>query len=135
MYLIDTNILSETLHPARGDRRAVEWLDRAHVHELYLSAITDFELEIGVLMKERRDPQGAPRYRAWLGEVRKEFTPRILPITPEIARTCAMISVPDRRPLADAFIAATALHHGLTVVTRNVRDFDVPGLSVFNPFD
>lgn len=133
MYLVDTNILSETRRPIQGERKVLDWLDAVGSHDLYLSAITDYELEVGVLAKERRHPGGARRHRGWLSGVRQEFGRRTLPVTPEIARICARINVPDRRPLADSLIAATALHHGFTVVTRDVRDFDVPGLAVIDP--
>lgn len=101
---------------------------------LFISVISDYELERGVLMLGRRDPRQAQALRRWLDGVRLELGVRILPITAEIARACAGINVPDRRPWADSLIAATALHHGLTVVTRNEKDFEVAGLAVVNPF-
>ncbi|MCP1430677.1 putative nucleic acid-binding protein [Microbacterium foliorum] len=99
-----------------------------------MSAITDYELELGVLALQRRDPRQALALRRWLDTLRLGLGSRILPVSPEIARTCAALNVPDRRPWADALIAATALHHGLTLVTRNEKDFAIPGLAVVNPF-
>lgn len=133
MFLLDTSIVSETRRRREHAARVHEWIDRANLSTLYLSAMTDYELELGVVASERRDPHAGARLRAWLTVVRQEFDGRILPVTPEIARICARINVPDRRPFADGMIAATALHHGLTLVTRNVRDFDVPGLDVLDP--
>lgn len=134
MYLLDTNVVSELRRLDKADPGVVAWIDATSSSLHFLSVMTDYELEAGVLPLERRDRRQATLHREWLVTVRAEFGSRILPITPEIARLCATLNVPDRRPLPDAFIAATALHHGLTVVTRNVRDFDIPGLAVINPF-
>lgn len=134
MFLLDTNVISETRDPRRGDRGVIAWIDSIDPSELHLSALTDYELELGVVARERRDPAAGRRLRRWLTAVRQEFDGRILPVTPEIARICARLNDPDRRPFADSMIAATALHHGHTVVTRNERDFRMPGLSVLNPF-
>lgn len=134
MYLLDTNVVSETRLPQTGNRHVLAWLDSVDSSALYLSAVTEYELELGVLMKERKDGQSAARHRRWLESVRDVFAGRVIPISPETARLCAGLNVPDRQPFADSLIAATALHHGLTVVTRNERDFDIPGLGVLNPF-
>ncbi|MCW4457834.1 type II toxin-antitoxin system VapC family toxin [Microbacterium sp. MPKO10] len=134
MFLLDTNVISETRLPQTGNRAVLTWIDSIEQEHLFLSAITEYELELGVLMKERKDGQRAPRHRRWLEGVRDVFADRILPVHPETARLCAGLNVPDRLPFADALIAATALQRGLTVVTRNERDFDVPELAVLNPF-
>ncbi|PFG31864.1 type II toxin-antitoxin system VapC family toxin [Paramicrobacterium agarici] len=134
MYLLDTNVVSETRLPQTGNRNVLSWLDSVSPASLYLSAVTEYELELGVLMKERKDGQSAARHRLWLEGVRDAFSGRILPILPETARLCASLNVPDGRPFAGALIAATALHHGLTVVTRNERNFAVPGLGVLSLF-
>ena len=112
----------------------VHWLSTVPTDEWHVSVITDYELEVGVLGLYRRDPKQASGLRRWLMGMRENYESRLLPILPEIARICATIQVPDRRQLGDAMIAATAIHHGLTVVTRNEKDFDVPGLAVINPF-
>lgn len=132
-YLVDTNVFSETRrrHVDVGVR---EWFDAMPKKELWMSVITDLELERGVLLPRGSDPVLSQRLRRWLVSVRAGLMHPPLVVTDDIARVCAGIQVPDRRPLADALIAAAALHHGLTVVTRNVRDFDVPGLGVLNPF-
>lgn len=134
MYLLDTNVISETRLPNSGNRRALSWLDARNPSDLYLSTVTEYELELGVQLKEHRHGDSAYRYREWLEGIREAFEGRILPITAETSRLCASINVPDRRPFADSLIAATALQHGLTVATRNERDFAIPGLGVVNPF-
>lgn len=134
MFLVDTNVISETRRPERADPRVLEWLERVE-DDWWVSVITDYELEFGLAGILRRDPRQAAMLQAWLVRARSNYESKLLPITPEIGRICARIQIPDRRPFTDAFIAATALHHGLTVVTRNVRDFDVPGLKVLNPFE
>lgn len=134
MYLVDTNTLSEARRSGRLGDSARRWMASVAPGSLFVSVISDYELERGVLMLDRRDPRQAQVLRRWVDGVRLDFGNRILPITAEISRACAGINVPDRRPWADSLIAATALHHGLTVVTRNEKDFDVPGLAVVNPF-
>lgn len=135
MYLVDTNVISETRRPVSGNRGALRWLDSVDPALMHLSVVTDLELERGVLSMERRDAAQGVQLRAWVESVRAEFSERLLAIGPTTARICARIQVPDRRPIADALIAATALEHGFTVVTRNVHDFDIPGLHVIDPFD
>lgn len=134
MYLLDTNVLSETYRPSRMNPGVRAWLESVPVSELHFSVVTDLELERGVLLQQRKDPVRAARIRRWLVSVRRNLDPRLLDVTSEISRLCAAIQVPDRRPLADALIAATAVHHDLIVVTRNEKDFDVPGLRLLNPF-
>jgi len=134
VYLLDTNVVSELRRGRRGDRGVRDWFDSIPTEEMHLSVITDLELEIGVLGMERRDREQGMRFRSWLTAIRSEFGPRLLPVHVEDARLAAALHVPDRRPYADALIAATALRRGLTMVTRNERDFRVQGLRVLNPF-
>lgn len=134
-YLIDTNVWSELRNRGRADGNVRTWAETASPAELYLSAVTVFELERGVLLMERRDPQQGSSLRRWLEErVLEPFDGQILPIDTPIARRCAALQVPDPRPERDALIAATALRHGLTVVTRNVSDFEPMGVTVLNPW-
>lgn len=134
-FLLDTNIWSELRNRARADSNVRTWAETANPAELYLSVVTVFELERGVLLMERRDPQQGSRLRLWLEQqVLEPFERRALPIDTVIARRCAELHIPDPRPERDALIAATALTHGLTVVTRNVGDFKPMGVAVLNPW-
>lgn len=132
-FLVDTNVVSETRR-SRPDAGVRKWFDSTPRSSLWLSVITDLELERGVLLQRRKDVLSAEPMQRWLDSVRAGLVHPVLEVTGGVARVCAAIQVPSRRPLADALIAATALHHDLTVVTRNVKDFDVPGLRVLNPF-
>ncbi len=134
-YLIDTNVWSELRNPGRADSNVRAWAEQARPADLYLSAVTVFELERGVLLIERRDPHQGARLRQWLDErVLQPFEGQVLPIDARVARRCAALHVPDPRPERDALIAATALVHGLTVVTRNVGDFEPMGVGLLNPW-
>jgi predicted nucleic acid-binding protein len=134
-YLIDTNVWSELRNPRRADSNVKAWAASASPADLYLSAVTVFELERGVLLIERRDPQQGARLRRWLdGHVLEPFERQILPIDAPIARRCAALHVPDPQPERDALIAATALTYGLTVVTRNLTDFEPMGVALLNPW-
>jgi predicted nucleic acid-binding protein len=102
---------------------------------LYLSVITLQELEIGVLLAERRDPSQGAMLRAWLNShVLPAFAGRILTVDAAVAQRSARLHVPDPRPVRDGLIAATALVHGMTVVTRNVADFELTGAKILNPW-
>lgn len=133
-WLIDTNVVSE-LGKRRPDAAVLAWASTVEDLTSYLSAITVFELERGVQRTERIDATHGPTRRLWLDTVvGVEYAGRILSIDAEVAAIAARLHVPDPRPLADAFIAATALHHNLTVVTRNVKDFAPLGVRVLDPW-
>jgi len=138
MFILDTNVVSELrkVRAGKADRHVAQWADSVDTADLFISAITVQELEIGVLLAERKDPPGGAALRAWLNShVLPAFTGRILPVDTAIARRSARLHVPDPRPLRDSFIAATALVHGMTVVTRNVADFAATGVSIINPWE
>ena len=137
MYLLDTNVVSELrkIHSGKADSRVAEWADCVDAADLYLSAITIQELEIGVLLLERRDPSQGALFRTWLnGHVLPAFSGRILAVDMAVAQRSARLHVPDPRPVRDGLIAATALVHGMTVVTRNVADFEPTGIPTLNPW-
>ena len=112
-----------------------QWADSVDSADLYLSAITVQELEMGVLLAERRNPPQGAIFRVWLeSHVLPAFAGRILPVDTAVAKRSAALHVPDPRPIMDGLIAATALVHGMTVVTRNVADFQSSGVSFLNPW-
>ena len=126
MYLLDTNVVSELrkIRAGKADGHVAVWADSMDAADLYLSVITIQELEIGVLLAERRDPSQGAVFRAWLnGHVLPAFTGRILAVDTAVALRSARLHVPDPHPVRDGLIAATALVHSMTVVTRNVADF------------
>jgi len=136
-YLLDTNVVSELrkIGDGRADANVAAWIDREDASRFFISALTILELERGVLGVQRRDATQGARLRAWLDtHVRPAFAGRILPVDDEVATRCAHLHVPDRRNEVDALIAATALVHGLTVVTRNTADFAGVGVVVVDPW-
>jgi predicted nucleic acid-binding protein len=137
MFVLDTNVVSELrkIRLGRADNNVAQWADSVDAVDLYISAITVQELEIGVLLAERRDPPQGAIFRTWLDHhVLPAFAGRILPVDTAVAQRSAGLHVPDPRPVRDCLIAATALVHGMTVVTRNVADFESSGVSLLNPW-
>ena len=137
MFVLDTNVVSELrkIRLGRADENVAQWADSVDAMALYLSAITVQELEIGVLLAERRDPTQGAIFRTWFDHhVLPAFSGRILPVDTAVAQRCASLHVPDPRPAMDSLIAATALVHGMTVVTRNVADFQSFGVPILNPW-
>ena len=136
MYLIDTNVLSELRRRDRIDPRVAAWADSVHPVDLFLSAITILEIEAGTLMLQRRDKAQGAVLRAWIDDkVLPTFETRILPVDTAVALHCARLHVPDPRSERDALIAATALVHGLKLVTRNTADFAPMGVDLLNPWE
>jgi len=138
MYLLDTNIVSE-LRPRRdreSDPRVIAWARSVSPSSLYLSVICVFELQMGILQKQRSDKAQATVLRSWLeAYVMRAFSGRILPVDTAVAMRCAALHVPNPCSYRDSLIAATALVHGMTVVTRNASHFERTGAKVFNPWD
>ena len=137
MYLLDTNVISELRKARAGkaDHNVAAWAALVPLTQLFVSVVTIHELEIGVLLAERRDPRQGRLLRTWLdGRVVAGFGTRILPVETAIVRRSARLHIPDPRPFRDALIAATALVHGMTVVTRNVTDFEPTGVPLVNPW-
>ena len=138
MYVLDTNVVSELRKAKddRADRHVVAWATSVAPSSLFLSAITVLELELGVLLIERRDSAQGASLRAWLDHrVMPAFVDRVLPIDAGVATRCAALHVPDPRSERDALIAATALVHGMTVVTRNGDGFAATGVPIINPWN
>jgi toxin FitB len=136
MFLVDTNVVSEMRKAERGNPGVVSWATGTHPRLMFISVISLYELEIGVLRAERSDQKKGAMLRAWLEAGPKPtFANRILDVDLEVSVLAAGLHVPDPAPLRDSLIGATAIAHGLTVVTRDVRDFNrFPDLEVLNPW-
>lgn len=137
MYLLDTNVVSELRKApsGRADPHVVVWAASVTAADLSISAVTVLELELGILRLQRRDAAQSANLRRWMDEqVLRTFGERILPVDTTVALRCATLHVPDPCSDRDALIAATALVHGLIVVTRNVADFKTTGARLLNPW-
>ncbi len=137
MFVLDTNVVSELRKAKAGkaDKNVTAWAAGVPPGALFLSAITILELEIGALLVEQRDPAQGAVLRAWLdGHVLPAFAGRVLAVDTAVAQRCAKLHVPDPRAERDALIAATALVHGMTVVTRNTADFEPTGVPILDPW-
>ena len=138
MYLLDTNVVSEFRKSADGriNKRVKRWTEETPPDFMYISAISVLELEIGVLQIERRDKKQGLILRKWLNKnVLPAFLNRVLPVDLAVAQRCAGLHVPNPKSERDAMIAATAIEHRMTIVTRNVSDFSQSGVLIFDPWD
>ena len=137
MFLLDTNVISELrkFGDGRADANVVAWTSGKDATTFYISALTLMELEIGILRVERRDAMQGEMLRTWMDRhVLPEFNERTLPVDAAVALKCARLHVPDPRAERDALIAATAMVHGMKVVTGNVTDFEPTGVEVIDPW-
>ena len=138
MFVLDTNVVSELrkIRLGKADTNVAAWTQSVDAADLFVSAITIMELELGVLSIERRDATQGTVLHSWLEQrVLPEFSGRTLPVDPAVAQRCARLHIPDRRAERDALIAATALVYGMTLVTRNVADFKAIGVTIINPWE
>ncbi|MEB3261371.1 MAG: type II toxin-antitoxin system VapC family toxin [Cyanobacteriota bacterium] len=136
MYLLDANLVSELrkVRSGKADPGVAAWADEVDPGSLFLSSITLHELELGVLLAERRDPTQGALLRHWRQQaVLPAFSGRILAVDAAVARRSAALHVPDPKPVRDGWIAATALVHSLVLVTRNLADFATTGVPLLNP--
>lgn len=135
MFLFDTNVISELRRPERANRNVVAWASALPAASFYLSAISILEIKLGALQVARRGPAQGSMLRSWIDDqILARFDGRILAINAAVAQRCTRLHVPDPRSERDALIAATALVHGMTVVTRNVADFEPIGVALLNPW-
>jgi toxin FitB len=138
MFLLDTNIISESrkLGTSRIDAYAAQWLAQVDAESSFISAMTIFELERGVQQMERRNVQQGLALRRWLNDqIMTTYENRTLVLSRNVALICAGLHIPDPKSERDAWIAATAIDAGLTLVSRNVGDFVGMGVKLINPFE
>lgn len=135
MYVLDTTVVSELRRPTKANKGVAAWANSVLAPAMFLSAVTILELEQGILLLERRDYLQGAGLRMWLEmQVLPAYRNRVFPVDIAVARCGAALRVPDPRPERDALIAATALVHGMSVVTRNVADFAPMGVRTINPW-
>lgn len=138
MFVLDTNVVSELRKVRSGKANAgvAEWAAQTPSASMFVSAITIHELEHGVLLLERSDPAQGAILRAWLDRsVAAAFSERVLAVDDRVVRRAAALHVPDPAPFRDALIGGTALAHGMTVVTRDLKDFArFGGLDALSPW-
>ena len=136
MYILDTKVISELRTARKTHPNVKKWAEALPSASLYISVISVLELEIGILLVDRRDKEQGAILRTWMDRhVLPTFSGRILAIDTAVAQRCATLYVPNPRSDRDALIAATALVHGLTIATRNVGDFEHTGVVVLNPWE
>jgi len=136
MHLVDTNVVSELRKANHAHPRVRAWAEALPAARLYLSVISVLELEIGILLLERRNRKQSAVLRAWMdGHVLPTFSDRILAVDTAVAQRCTVLHVLNPRSDRDALIAATALVHDITVVTRNVSHFQPLGVRLVNPWE
>ncbi|KAB2870193.1 MAG: type II toxin-antitoxin system VapC family toxin [Bauldia sp.] len=133
MFLLDTVVLSE-LRKRHADRSVVAWMERQRSTDVFLSVITIGEIERGIALRQASDPGFAQVLVVWLDRVLSLYGGRILPFDVTAARRWGALSAALGNRSPDLQIAATALEHGLTVVTRNTADFAPTGVATLDPF-
>lgn len=133
-FLIDTNVLSEVQKGMRADPGVLEWYAQTPMEDLYLSVLVLGEVRQGIERLRRRDPDQAERLEQRLALTKDRLADRILPISAAVAERWGRNNLPDALPVVDGLLAATAMEHGLVLVSRNVRDVERSGVSLLNPF-
>lgn len=136
MFLLDTNVLSALRRPEKADPLLLKFAEESTGADAFVSAVSIMEIEYGALLLARRDRRQSEMLMEWLERtLLPRYSDQILDVTLTIARRCASLHVPDPQPYRDAFIAATALVHDLTLVTRNTKDFKATGVKLLNPWE
>jgi hypothetical protein len=133
-FLIDTNVISELRKKNRANRGVISWFDSVDADLLYLSVLVVGELRRGIELIRRRDVVAAQNLEVWFLRLKNEFSDRVLEITGEIAELWGQMGLQSPLPPIDGLLAATALHHGLVLVTRNVSDVESSTVQILNPF-
>ncbi len=132
-YLLDTNVLSE-LRKSKGDTRVKTWFEKVEGNDLFLSVLVVGEIRQGIERLKPRDPEQAQVYELWLTTLKRDYRERVLTVGRDIAETWGRLNAVQALPVIDGLLAATALVHDLTLVTRNVTDVARTGVSLLNPF-
>jgi predicted nucleic acid-binding protein len=133
-YLLDTKVVSELRRP-RPNKVVLGWFDSVGSADLWLSVLVLGEIRQGIEQLARRDADQAATYEKWLLELADLFGDRVVPVTAEVVDLWGRLNVPDRLPAVDGLLAATALVHGWTLVTRNTADVVRTGVRLVNPFE
>ena len=134
-WLVDTNVLSQLRKGKRADVGVRRWFEQARDEEMFTSVLVVGELRRGVESIRRRDARSAAALEQWLLRLHETFGDRVLPIDADVADRWGALNVPDPLPTVDGLLAATALVHQLSVVTRNVRDLARSGCACLDPFE
>lgn len=136
MFLLDTNVISELRKGKNTNPLVLKWSQSVSIDSLYISCISLMELEMGMLSVSRKDSLFGQKLHEWIHhQIIPTFSKRTLPIDARVALCCAKLHIPDRRSERDALIAATAIVHDLTVITRNTADFEATGVKFLNPWE
>jgi len=133
-FLLDTNVISEIRKRDRAHPNVVRWVARTPVEEIGTSVLVLAEIRHGIELKRRNDPEQAKSLDRWFSQMRSRLGDRVLPIDEPVAEAWALLGIPDPLPPIGGLLAATAKVHGLTLVTRNVADIAVVGVSLLDPF-
>jgi hypothetical protein len=133
-WLVDTNVISELRKGAKANRSVAAWWDGVDDDDIFLSVLTIGEIRGGIESVRRRDAPGANSLDRWLSRLVRDQEDRILGIDVAVVDLWGRLNVPDPLPVIDGLIAATAIVHGLTLVTRNVSDVERTGVELLNPW-
>lgn len=133
-FLLDTNIVSEARKGARADDGVRRWVSSVEADELYVSVLVVGEIQLGIELLRRRDPAQSASLEIWLGNLRRHYAERTLPITAEVAELWGRINASNPLPTVDSLMAATAIVRDMTFVTRNTPDVERAGVLILNPF-
>jgi predicted nucleic acid-binding protein len=133
-FLVDTNVLSELRKRERCNPAVRDWFSTVEADDLYVSVLAVGEIHRGIELLRRRDPRGATALTRWLRDLERSYADHLLPVTLDICRIWGGLSLDHPLAPIDGLMAATAVHHGMTLVTRNVDHVERSGVDVLNPF-
>ena len=135
MFLVDTNVIFEVGKGARCDSNVAAWYRQIRENDLFVSVLVIGEIRSGIEKVRPRNPRYARTLEDWLEELKKSYAERVLPIDEKIAEIWGRLNARSPMPAVDSLLAATAEHHRLVLVTRNVKDLARSGVRCLNPFD